>query len=382
MSTNPEYLPETPEELTATWLGAALNAPISQVEQRALGEGKGFMGDVLRLSLRSEAPEVPASVVAKIPKKANRAVGELMGVYEREIMFFRTLGQDMPIRIPQMLFSEFDRDKGSENQEAILRGFDKMPLFLHGAIGAFGAWVAAAKKRRYLLIIEDLASMRAADQLQGLDEDGCVKVLEAIAPMHRQFWGAEALQGHFWLLPLDVDARLRHVRFRQSREQFGQVMGSGLAETLDWLMDNGERLTRQFVADTPATLAHCDLRMDNVMFDEGDRCAFIDWQLVRRAPAAWDVAYFICGALHSDQDAACVERILHRYHKALSAPDYSFDDLQRDYQRALLLHVANLASAGDGDIDFGNERGSTMMATWMQRLAARATEVGLPNDIG
>ncbi len=378
MSTNPEYLPETPEELTATWLSAALNAPIAEVAQRALGEGKGFMGDVLRLSLRSEAPEAPASVVAKIPKKANRAIGELMGVYEREIMFFRTLGKDMPIRIPQMLFSEFDRDKGSENQEAILRGFDRMPLFLHGAIGAFGAWVAAAKKRRYLLIIEDLAGMRAADQLQGLDEEGCAKVLEAIAPMHSQFWGAEALHGHFWLLPLDVDARLRHVRFRQSREQFGQVMGPGLAETLDWLMDNGERLTRQFVADAPATLAHCDLRMDNVMFDEGDRCAFIDWQLVRRAPAAWDVAYFICGALHSDQDTACVERILRRYHAALSVPDYSFDDLHRDYQRALLLHVANLASAGDGEIDFGNERGSTMMATWMQRLAARAAEVGLP----
>ena len=370
-----EYLPETLEELTPDWLSTALGYPVRDARAKVLGEGKGFMGDVIRLNLDTPESSQPESVIAKLPKRANRAMGELIGVYEREIMFFRTLGDQLPVRIPHMRYSGFDRDKGSENQEAILRAFDRMPLFLHGLIGAFGMKVAAAKKRRYILLIEDLGAMRAGDQLEGLDERQAGDVLEAIAPMHRHFWRKDALRGHFWLLPLDVDARLRHARFKRSREHFGRAVAPGLTDTLDWLMHHGEQLSRRFVADAPETLAHCDLRLDNVLFDGNKGCAFIDWQLVRRAPATYDVAYFLSGALHADAGEDAVQRILARYHQSLAVDDYSLDALRRDYRRATLVNLANLATAGDGDIDFGNDRGNAMMTAWMERLAARAADI-------
>jgi len=223
-----------------------------------------------------------------------------------------------------------------------------------------------------VLLIEDLGSMQPADQLAGLDESGCRQVLRAIAPLHRHFWASPRLDGHFWLLPLDVDARLRQARFTACREQFASRHGAGLENTLAWLHSHGEALTRRFARDTPATLTHCDLRLDNAMLD-GERCAFIDWQLVRRAPAAYDVAYFVSSALREECGDAAEDRILRHYHEALGIDGYSFETFFRDYQRAMLLHLASLASADE--VDFGNERGSAMMSAWMRRLTRRARRI-------
>lgn len=368
-----EHVPETPEALTADWLSEVLGVDVERAERQTLGEGQGFMGIVLRLSLESADPNAPASLIAKIPNKANRAMGELIGVYEREIMFYRTLADQVPIRLPRLHYADFDRDAGSEKQEAILRTLDRMPRLFSAAIGAFGARIAAAKKRRYVLLIEDLGHMQPADQLAGLDEAGCTQALKAIAPLHRFFWRNPLLQGHFWLLPLDVDARLRHGRFRQIHRRSPDRLGPALSTTLDWLSEHGETLTRRFAAEAPETLTHSDLRLDNVIFDGDSDCAFIDWQLVRRGPAAYDVAYFVSSALHESADAAAEERILRAYHAALAIPDYGYPAFRRDYDRAMLLHVANLSTADE--VDFGNERGKGMMAAWMRRLTARACRI-------
>ena len=47
MSDRVAYLPETPEELTPQWLGEVLGGEVTQVSSKALGDGIGFMGDVL-----------------------------------------------------------------------------------------------------------------------------------------------------------------------------------------------------------------------------------------------------------------------------------------------------------------------------------------------
>lgn len=371
-ATRTEPLPETPDELSPGWLSRVLGKDVSAVDREILGEGQGFMGDILRLTLHGAAAGTPDQLIAKLPKRANRAMGEMIGVYEREIMFFLTLAEDVPVRIPRLVYADFDRDKGSENQEKILRFLDRMPRFLMNAIAGLGAKVAAGKQRRYVLLLEDLAPMQAADQLAGLDPDGCKRVLGSIAELHRRFWQSERLEGHFWLLPLDVDARLRHGRFRQNRQRFAAASNEAVRPLLDWLDVHGEALVRRLAADAPATLMHNDLRLDNVMFD-GDECAFIDWQLVRRGPAAVDVAYFLSGALAENCEPATEQDILRHYHAALNTADYPFDAFERDYRRAMLMHLAMLASADE--VDFGNERGGAMMRAWMQRLAARVERI-------
>ncbi len=369
-----DNLPETPEELTADWLSQALAGPVTGVRQETLGDGIGFMGDVLHLHLDSEAAEVPDSVVVKLPKKANRVMGELLGVYEREIMFFREFGSDVPLRIPKLYFSEFDRDRGSENQAEILRKIDRLPLFFSKAISALGTWVAGAKKRRYLLMIEFLKDMQPGDQLAGLEAAGCAQVLREVAALHSAYWNNPAVRNHFWLLELDIDARLRHGMFTQNVDSFVDFAPADMSTPLAWLKPRGEQLMRSFVAGAPQTLLHCDLRLDNVVFDS-EHCAFIDWQLVRTGPAAYDVAYFLTSALSAEAGREQVLGILRQYHAALAQPDYPFDRLWLDYQRALLLVLSNLSSVQQ--VQLGDGRGSDMMQAWLRRLAARLQDVEL-----
>jgi len=366
------YLPETPEELTADWLSTALGGEVTAVSQTPLGDGQGFMGDILRLDLDSTDPALPGAVVAKLPKKSNRVMGELLGVYEREIMFFREFGEQVPIHVPRLYFSEFDRDKGSEKQEEILRAVDKLPRFLNRVISGLGTAIAASKKRRYLLLIEFFDHMQPGDQLAGLPVEACRQVLSAIAPLHRRYWQSAELADHFWLLALDVDARIRHGMFLQHADHYAGTLGPEVASQLRWIREHGEILMHRLVQEAPVTLLHCDLRLDNVVFD-GDDCAFIDFQLVRRGPAAYDVAYFLSSALREDATDAEEQALLEHYHAALGVPDYGFDAFKRDYERAVLLVLAGLASAGD--IDFSNERGARMMAAWLRRLQHRAAKI-------
>ena len=83
MADNQIFIPETPAELTGTWLASALagfNSPapiIDHVAQEVLGEGEGFMGDLLRLTpVYSQGGEnYPVTLIAKLPKLANRTMG-------------------------------------------------------------------------------------------------------------------------------------------------------------------------------------------------------------------------------------------------------------------------------------------------------------------
>ena len=367
-------IPETPEELTSDWLSGALGLPISAVEQQVLGQGQGFLGDIVRLHLTSDDPDTPASGIAKLPKKANRATGEMLGVYEREIMFFQDLAKQVPARTPQILYSYFDRDAGSEKQKPILKFLDAMPRFMIPLVAKMGARVAAGKNRRYLLIMEDLGSMEMGDQLIGASIEQCAQVLEHIASTHRSFWNSSKLEEQFWLLPMDIDTRMRHGMLKKSLPSFREIATQDLQPHLNWLEAHGAVLMKTFTRDAPKTLVHCDLRLDNVCFDH-DGCVYLDWQLTRSGPAAYDIAYFLGGALAPETTSSQERELVRDYHHKLDVTDYPFDDFWRDYQRGLMLTLTSLAPTEDVEIDEG--RGQEMMDLWRERLAARLQHVEL-----
>jgi hypothetical protein len=365
-------IPELPEQLTAQWLSNALGWSISAVDQKVLGKGQGFLGDIIRLDLTTDARDAPASVIAKLPKKANRAIGEMLGVYEREILFFQELSAQVPARTPHVYFSHFDRDAGSEKQKQILRAFDRMPGFLTPLIGTLGAKVAAGKKRKYLLIMEDLGDLEVGDQLAGASVEQCAQVLEHIASTHRLFWNSSQLADKFWLLPMDIDSRMRHGMLKKSLPAFRSIATPEMQPYLDWLEAHGVTLMKSFARDAPQTLVHCDLRLDNVCFGT-EGCAYLDWQLTRVGPAAYDIAYFLGGALPPETTASQERELVREYHRKLDVTDYSFESFWRDYQRGLMLTVSSLSPTEDIEIDLG--RGQAMMSRWLERLTARLQHV-------
>ena len=371
------FMPETPEAITADWLNEVLtdhpqfsSQIVTGVESEVIGDGEGFVGDILRLTLQMQDDHHPRTMVAKLPKLENRAVGELLGAYEREIMFYRSFAEELPIRTAGLIHADFDRDRGSENQEEILRRADALPRWLNGATAKLGRWIAAAKKRRYILLIEDVAPAVPGNQLEGASRKRCRQVLRELAALHARFWDADALHGHFWLLPSDIDVRMRHTMMKDSREAFARSFGATaerLAPSLDALTDTGVELLQGLCAG-PNTLLHNDMRLDNLLFD-ADGAIFIDWQLVRRGPAMIDVAYFLASAVTDEEPA---HDLIETYHEALASHgihSYPLDRAMADYRSALQVVLMSLSTVDS--VDVGSGRGDELLKTWMIRLAQR-----------
>ena len=106
----------------------------------------------------------------------------------------------------------------------------------------------------------------------------------------------------------------------------------------------------------PVTLMHGDLRLDNLFF-EGERVLFIDWQLVRRGPPMYDIAYLLsCGLT----DEASAHELIESYHRALvreGVTDYSLQQAWLDYRLALRAVLMNLASVDQVDLGDGRRWG-------------------------
>ncbi len=379
-------IPERLDDLTPKWLTAALReseelAPtvtVTSAEQQILGEGEGFLGDIVRLTLGYEGGEGPATVIAKLPKLANRAMGELLGAYERESCFYSEMAVDLPLTTPRMYYGDFDRDVTSERQEAALKLADRTPRLLTGLMTRMGIWVSGRKKRRYILLLEDIGDAEPGDQLTGVSPERCATVLAALARMHAAYWESETLQNRFWLVPLSIDARIRNGLFKDSqpifRQQFGHVIDEGLERAFAWAAAHGEEGARRLYREAPATLLHCDPRLDNVAFRNGEPIVF-DWQLVRRGPAAYDVAYFLSGAC-ADLTREDEVELLRGYAAALAelgVEGYPYEALERDYHLGLLTAMQTLTATDM--MDMGEGRGLKLMEAWYERLAARVAGI-------
>ncbi len=97
-----------------------------------------------------------------------------------------------------------------------------------------------------------------------------------------------------------------------------------------------------------------------------------DWQQVRRGPAAYDITYFLSGALTVDVAGRDVEALLSSYYAELErggVADYDLQRLKRDF--ALGLHTVLFALASIDQVDLGNGRGIELIRGWIRRLHTR-----------
>ena len=376
------FIPETPEELTPAWLttvltenGVVEGGAVTGVRTSNIGEGVGFLGDILRLELEYDgSASGPQSVIAKLPKLANRPMGEMLGAYEREALFYLDQAGVMPVTLPQMYFCDFDRDKGSEQQASILAFADRIPRFLNGPMTSLALKIATGKKRRYALLIEDINYGTPGDQVAGASVAECQRVLGKLALVQAKFWHGKDIADRFWLLPLTIDRRMRHHMFMRSKPNFeatfADLMDQGLRAHMERLVAHGIDFATSLEA-APMTLLHCDLRLDNVMFTADD-VVFLDWQLVRRGVGAYDVAYLLGGALATDLSPDDDERLLRWYFDELvknGVDDYSFHAFTDHYRLSLYLILQTLSTTDQ--VELGEGRGLQMIRTWIERLHRR-----------
>ena len=374
------HIPQRAEELTAAWFTEALAAgtTVTNVQRQEIGIDVGFMGEVHRCHLTWDRPtgtdeggaggELPRSVIVKVPTQVpeNFAAGDALRSYEREIVVYQTLRSTLGVPMPQYFYGAMDPDPAPWMQRPLLFLFDHLPVGgINWLISQF-LKISGKSKRRYVLVIEDIADARPPTQQLGGSLGDARTSLEVLARFHATNWMRTDITDsypHIWTV--DTVPRVAQASYVRNRsefvERFGPGLRTGILDRLDAIQEQIPELCAALAAE-PWTLLHGDFRLDNVLFRPNGATVVLDFQALATGRPAVDVAYFITTALtaeHRDEE----ERLLRTYHDALLAAGvsgYPFDDLVRDSDLAkeLLAHrivgsadVLDTTVTGDGDGD-------------------------------
>ena len=371
-----EVIPQRAEELTAEWFTQILatGATVVDVRCEEIGVDVGFMGEVHRCHLTWEpvagggddAAALPASVIVKTPTQIpeNFAVGDALRSYEREIVVYQQLRTTLGVPMPGYHHGAMDPDPAPWMQRPLFFLFDHLSISGINWVIAQFLKLSGKSKRRYILVIEDIADARPPTQMLGGSLDDARRSLEVLARFHAANWmRSDATQHYRHIFPVDTVPRVGQASYVRNRdefvERFGPVLRDGMLARLDAIQERVPEICSSLAAE-PWTLLHGDYRLDNVLFRPNGEIVVLDFQGLSSGRPAVDVAYFITTALtaeHRDEELP----LLRSYHDALVAAGvstYSFDELVQDGELAkqLLAHqlvgsadVLDTSVAADGD---------------------------------
>jgi Ecdysteroid kinase-like family len=349
MTPHTDNVVERPADLTADWLTAAIGTG-TITEFRVERIGTGQMSECYRVQLtyadRGSGSGGPDSVVLKVAATdpMSRQTGGSLGLYEREVSFYRDIAPRLRGPVAPCYHAAFDAGAGIFD---VLLG-DANPAVVGDEIR--GATVAQAK-----LAVTELARLQGPllgdttlAEAPWLHRDtpvnqGLITALHAafvdrygdrIAPQHRMV--CERLVGGF-------DAYLA--------EEAGEGRIQGLV--------------------------HGDYRLDNMLFGAvgADRAlTVVDWQTVTWGPAMTDLAYFLGCALPVPERRTHYDELLQAYHAALG-PDamISLADVREGVRRQSFFGV--MMAIVSSMLVERTERGDAMFMTMLQRHCEHVLDV-------
>ena len=328
--------PTHPEALNEAWLTTALHESglltrgrVLAAQLEMLRGAKGVMGLIARLSLDYDRAEqtAPHTLIAKFSASdlAIRSLGNALGLYKREVHFYRELAERVAVQTPRCYFAAIDPVSGES-----------------------------------LLLLEDLAPARNGDRIAGCEPHEATLVIDALATMHADWWMRPALADLDWLRPFDT-APLQDA-YQRAWGPFTAKLGDSLSPNLRSI---GERfrasLTEVFAAywAEPWTLIHNDLQLDNLFFGRNEShpsLCIIDWQSVLRGRGMLEVAGFLGGNLSIENRRAHEMALLNTYHTTLvtrGIRGYSFEQCYNDnrismfdgFSRMVIALASNLHEA-------------------------------------
>ena len=343
----------TSAELDAEWLQEALGCgPIRSFAAQQIGTGQ--MSESHRISLRYEDPERagPASAVLKLAAcdPTSRATGVGLGIYAREVRFYRELAPRIGGPLARCAAACYDEADG---------------------------W--------FTLLLEDVAPARVGDQIAGCGVQQARLAMRELARLHGPVLEDRELAGSEWLnRPSPVGGALVSALLPSFFERYGERIAPehrALCERFvprvdDWLA----------ARNPPLGLVHGDFRLDNLLFGEPG-CAreltVVDWQTVGWGGAMADAPYFLAGALAPELRRAHERELFEEYHEALRAQgmrDFTLEDCWREYRRhafggVLMAIVASMLVER-------TERGDEMFLAMLARHSQQALELDSEELLG
>jgi hypothetical protein len=305
-------LPLDVADLTPEWFSDILERDVTTAA--LVDQSSGTTGRAL-VALTGD-PTVPATVFVKLAPfdEAQREFVTSVGMGVAEARFYRDLAPEIPVRIPNVWFSETDGD-------------------------------------RYVMVLEDLVASGCRfphpkdDDIAWRARD----IVENLAALHAQFWESPRFENDgdlAWLACKGTGAAGGGATFVKMAVD---NLGSQLPEEFHRLADIYLARTDDIVAlwnSGPRTFVHGDPHMGNLFVDtnDGNRTGFLDWAVIGRSPGLRDVAYVLCNSIPAAVRATDERGWIERYCELLG--DQGIDlDADTAWEQYRLFAVYSWVSA-------------------------------------
>jgi len=291
--------------------GCISDSKVTAFAVHRIGTEIGFLDNLARLILTYDQTEsdAPDSLVVKVSSSeaTYRQIGDRYHAYEREFRFYETVAPHSPIRLPRCFGREVDPETNAH-------------------------W----------LILEDLGSLSAGDQVKGVTPAQAEASVETIGRLHALWWETPNLELLSWMPHRNIQPSRYQAAWPKFVEAFGYHLSAPAIALGDHLGVHLETLLCE-MEQRPHTIVHSDFRADNLLFDKPSHpqpVVILDWQLAIRGRGIMDVARLLCGSMNPQDRAACELSLLRRWHQTLETGrvrGYSFGQAVEDYKRSALI---------------------------------------------
>lgn len=313
----------TPAWLSATLAAAGIKATVVDIEVEPIIAG--YYGSSSRLTPRYEQDDdsLPGSLFLKMATEhqSAREMAAEGGMYRYEVGFYQQLSDWVNISTPRCYAAEISDDSSA-----------------------------------FVLLLEDAAPLKQADQLKGLSLGQSRLAMRELAGLHASTWQGKGMENCHWqkIYESTMDALTQGQGMLQRKSLFLERFGTGLSsadiEILERLVEKARAYWRYTLECKNQGCVHCDFRGDNMLFGErrGEPAMVtIDWTGTLTCSGK-DLGHFLGTSLLPELRKAHELELLTHYHETLRAQgvaDFSLQACIDDYRINLLYPVFVVVNA-------------------------------------
>lgn len=312
--------------------------------------GDGQLADSYRVRL-TYAPGAsgPGSVFVKLPStdEGSAATAARIGAYERERRFYAD----------------------------ILPRLDLASVRLLAVVGT---------EDRPGIVLEDVGDRAAPlDQLVEDQSEQVVTAFGLLAGVQAPVWDDADLGAQPWFYDrLGAHIHGLQERYAQSWQRHGERMAAQMTRdqvrTVEALSGRWESWAA--CVDGPKTVAHQDLRPDNLLFG-GGRAWIVDWQTMGWTSPAWDLAFLLGSGLRSPERREREAGLLRDHRTALSDRGVDWPAEQANAAYGLMSGALLLAMVAAMGFVEATPRGFAMFGSLIARGAQQAHDHDLVDRV-
>lgn len=306
-----DQFPAHPDDITPDWWASVLGRAPDRVTWEPIGTGQ--VGDSVRFTLDFADGAGSVTLASKFAAAdpTSRGTAAMLGLYAKEVQFYRDLAPQLPIRTPKTLFADIAADGAS-----------------------------------FILLFEDLGPARGGNQLAGCSVADARAVVQQAAALHAPSWHNPAILELDWLQPNPAAAAQVKALYPQAQAIFRERYADQLEPEFMALCEELAEVTAASNrVQEKISLVHGDFRLDNVLFDikgGAEPVAVLDWQTLTIGNGLTDIGYLLGCGIGDGLRRAHERELLELYCAEMAARGVilGVDDIWHDYVLGALHGVS------------------------------------------